>query len=41
MGPLMAMLVGIIEAIVGGFPYSLVQGAPAEPFSLSGTAWHG
>ena len=26
---------------MGGFLYSLVQGAPSEPFSLSGNAWHG
>jgi uncharacterized membrane protein YeaQ/YmgE (transglycosylase-associated protein family) len=41
MGLLMTMVLGIIGAVVGGFLYSLVQGAPSEPFSLSGNAWHG
>jgi uncharacterized membrane protein YeaQ/YmgE (transglycosylase-associated protein family) len=41
MGLLMTMVLGIVGAVVGGFLYSLVQGAPAEPFSLSGNAWHG
>lgn len=41
MGLLMTMVLGIVGAIVGGFLYSLVQGAPAEPFSLAGNAWHG
>ena len=38
---LLTMVLGIIGAIVGGFLYSLVQGVPSEPFSLSGDAWHG
>ncbi len=38
---LMTMVLGIVGAVVGGFLYSLVQGAPREPFSLSGNAWHG
>jgi uncharacterized membrane protein YeaQ/YmgE (transglycosylase-associated protein family) len=38
---LMTMVLGIVGAVVGGFVYSLVQGAPSEPFSLSGNAWHG
>ncbi len=38
---LLTMVLGIVGAIVGGFLYSLVQGAPSEPFSLSGNAWHG
>jgi hypothetical protein len=32
---------GIAGAVVGGFLYSQIQGAPSEPFSLSGNAWHG
>jgi uncharacterized membrane protein YeaQ/YmgE (transglycosylase-associated protein family) len=35
------MVLGIVGALVGGFLYSLVQGASSEPFSLSGNAWHG
>ncbi|HLJ94809.1 MAG TPA: GlsB/YeaQ/YmgE family stress response membrane protein [Gemmataceae bacterium] len=38
---LMTMVLGIVGAAVGGFLYSLVQGSPSEPFSLSGDAWHG
>ena len=38
---LMTMVLGIVGAVVGGFLYSLVQGAPSEPFSLSGNAWPG
>lgn len=38
---LLTMVLGIVGAVVGGFLYSLVQGAPSEPFSLSGNAWHG
>ena len=41
LGPLMTMVLGIVGAVVGGFLYSLLQGAPAEPFSISGNAWHG
>jgi uncharacterized membrane protein YeaQ/YmgE (transglycosylase-associated protein family) len=41
MGLLLTMVLGIVGAVVGGFLYSLVQGAPSEPFSLSGNAWHG
>jgi uncharacterized membrane protein YeaQ/YmgE (transglycosylase-associated protein family) len=41
MGLLMTMVLGIVGAVVGGFLYSLVLGAPSEPFSLSGNAWHG
>ena len=41
MSLLMTMVLGIIGAVVGGFLYSLAQGAPSEPFSLSGNAWHG
>jgi uncharacterized membrane protein YeaQ/YmgE (transglycosylase-associated protein family) len=39
MGLLMTMVLGIVGAVVGGFLYSLIQGAPGEPFSLSGNAW--
>jgi uncharacterized membrane protein YeaQ/YmgE (transglycosylase-associated protein family) len=38
---LFTMVLGIVGALVGGFLCSLVQGAPSEPFSLSGNAWHG
>ena len=41
MGLLLTMVLGIIGAVVGGFLFSLVQGAPSEPFSLSGNAWQG
>jgi uncharacterized membrane protein YeaQ/YmgE (transglycosylase-associated protein family) len=41
MGLLMTMVLGIVGAVVGGFLYSLIRGAPGEPFSLSGDAWHG
>ena len=40
MSLLMTMVLGIVGAVVGGFLYSLVQGEPSEPFSLSGNAWH-
>jgi uncharacterized membrane protein YeaQ/YmgE (transglycosylase-associated protein family) len=38
---LFTMVLGIVGALVGGFIYALIQGAPSEPFSLSGNAWHG
>jgi uncharacterized membrane protein YeaQ/YmgE (transglycosylase-associated protein family) len=41
MSLLLTMVLGIVGAVVGGFLYSVVQGAPSEPFSLSGDAWHG
>ena len=41
MSLLLTMVLGIVGAVVGGLLYSLVQGAPSEPFSLSGNAWHG
>ena len=41
MSLLLTMVLGIVGAVVGGFLYSLVQGAASEPFSLSGNAWHG
>jgi uncharacterized membrane protein YeaQ/YmgE (transglycosylase-associated protein family) len=41
MGLLMTMVLGIVGAVVGGFVYSLIQGAPGDPFSLSGNAWQG
>ena len=41
MSLLLTMVLGIVGALVGGFLYSLVQGAPSEPYSLSGNAWHG
>lgn len=41
MSLLLTIVLGIVGAVVGGFLYSLVQGAPSEPFSLTGNAWHG
>jgi uncharacterized membrane protein YeaQ/YmgE (transglycosylase-associated protein family) len=41
LGLLLTMVLGIVGAVVGGFLYSLVKGAPSEPFSLAGNAWHG
>ncbi len=41
MSLLLTMVLGIVGAVVGGFLYSLIQGVPAEPFSLAGNAWHG
>ena len=41
MSLLRTMVLGIVGAVVGGFLYSLILGAPSEPFSLSGNAWHG
>jgi uncharacterized membrane protein YeaQ/YmgE (transglycosylase-associated protein family) len=41
MSLLLTMVLGIVGAVVGGFLYSLVRGAPSEPFSLSGNAWQG
>ena len=38
---LFTMVLGVIGALVGGFLYAQLQGAPSEPFSLSGNAWHG
>ncbi len=41
MGLVLTMALGIVGAVVGGFLYSLVEGAQSEPLSLSGNAWHG
>jgi uncharacterized membrane protein YeaQ/YmgE (transglycosylase-associated protein family) len=41
MGLPLTMALGIVGAVVGGFLCSLLQGAPSEPFSLSGNAWPG
>jgi uncharacterized membrane protein YeaQ/YmgE (transglycosylase-associated protein family) len=41
MGLLLTIVLGIVGAFVGGFLYSLVEGMPSEPLSLSGNAWHG
>lgn len=40
-GLLFTMVLGIAGALVGGLLFSLFLGAPSEPFSLSGNAWHG
>jgi uncharacterized membrane protein YeaQ/YmgE (transglycosylase-associated protein family) len=37
----MTMVIGIAGAIVGGILFSLTWGAPAQPLSWSGNAWHG
>jgi uncharacterized membrane protein YeaQ/YmgE (transglycosylase-associated protein family) len=41
MSLVLTMVLGIVGAVVGGFLCSLVEGAPSEPFSPSGIAWHG
>jgi uncharacterized membrane protein YeaQ/YmgE (transglycosylase-associated protein family) len=41
MSLLMTMVLGVVGAVAGGFLYSLIQGAPSRPFSLSGDAWPG
>jgi uncharacterized membrane protein YeaQ/YmgE (transglycosylase-associated protein family) len=40
-GLLTTMLLGILGSFVGGLLYWMVAGAPSEPFTLSGNAWHG
>jgi uncharacterized membrane protein YeaQ/YmgE (transglycosylase-associated protein family) len=40
-GLLLTMVLGIVGAFVGGALHWLIWGAPGEPFSLSGNAWHG
>ena len=40
-GMLMDIILGIVGAVVGGFLFSLILGAPSEPFSLTENAWHG
>jgi uncharacterized membrane protein YeaQ/YmgE (transglycosylase-associated protein family) len=37
----MTTLLGIAGALVGGFLYSVVQGASVEPFSLTSHNWYG
>jgi uncharacterized membrane protein YeaQ/YmgE (transglycosylase-associated protein family) len=41
MSLLKTMVLGIVGAVAGGFFYSVVEGVPREPLSLSGSAWHG
>jgi uncharacterized membrane protein YeaQ/YmgE (transglycosylase-associated protein family) len=41
MSLLLTMVLGVAGALVGGFLYSLIAGAPSEPDSLSGNAWPG
>ena len=38
---LLTLVLGIVGALVGGLLFSFFQGAPNEPFSFSGNAWHG
>jgi uncharacterized membrane protein YeaQ/YmgE (transglycosylase-associated protein family) len=40
-GLLTTMVLGIVGSFVGGFLYWLTVGAPNEPFTLAGNAWHG
>ena len=40
-GLLRTMVLGLVGSLVGGFLYWLVVGAPNEPFTLAGNAWHG
>jgi uncharacterized membrane protein YeaQ/YmgE (transglycosylase-associated protein family) len=40
-GLLTTMVLGIVGSLVGGLLYWMIWGAPGEPFSLSGNAWHG
>ena len=35
------ILLGIVGSFVGGLLYWVLWGAPGDPFSLSGNAWHG
>lgn len=37
----MTALLGVAGALLGGFVYSLLQGASAEPFSLARHNWYG
>ena len=37
----MTMVLGIVGAVVGGFLFSVLGGATAEPFSLTGNFWQG
>jgi uncharacterized membrane protein YeaQ/YmgE (transglycosylase-associated protein family) len=37
----MTTLLGIAGALVGGFLYSVIQGASVEPFSLASHNWYG
>jgi uncharacterized membrane protein YeaQ/YmgE (transglycosylase-associated protein family) len=41
MSLMLTMALGIVGAVLGGLLYTFIQGAPREPFSLSGNAWHG
>lgn len=41
MGLIQTSILGIVGALVGGYLYSLWQGAPAPPFSLTGDNWYG
>jgi uncharacterized membrane protein YeaQ/YmgE (transglycosylase-associated protein family) len=40
-GLLKTMVLGIIGSFVGGLLFWMLWGAPGDPFSLSGNAWHG
>jgi uncharacterized membrane protein YeaQ/YmgE (transglycosylase-associated protein family) len=41
MNMIQTLALGVVGAIVGGLFFSMIQGAPTDPFSLSGNAWHG
>jgi uncharacterized membrane protein YeaQ/YmgE (transglycosylase-associated protein family) len=40
-GIIRTILLGIVGAFVGALIYWLFNGAPGEPFTLAGNAWHG
>ena len=37
----MTALLGVVGALLGGFLYSVIQGASVEPFSLASHNWYG
>lgn len=41
MSLMMTAVLGIGGALLGGFLYSLIQGASVEPFSLASHNWYG
>ena len=41
MSTAMTILLGIVGALLGGFFYSLIQGASVEPFTLASRNWYG
>jgi uncharacterized membrane protein YeaQ/YmgE (transglycosylase-associated protein family) len=41
MSLIQTLTLGVVGAVVGGLFFSMIQGTPTSPFSLSGNAWHG